>query len=111
MTPYGTSLLKIKVSEFNIDANLKVTVVWSTAKNDTPLAAGKVITDLPTAVKQKGNLITAEVHYAYTPTIGYVMTGTFDLHDSFYLRPRLSETISGPQLTLPAPGKCGQPVA
>jgi hypothetical protein len=41
-------------------------------------------------------LISAEVHYAYTPTIGYVMTGTFDLNDKFYLRPRLSDSITGP---------------
>ncbi|HVY19643.1 MAG TPA: TadE/TadG family type IV pilus assembly protein [Bauldia sp.] len=97
MTPYGTSLLKIKVSEYKIDANSKVTVEWSSAYNDTALTKNAVITNLPANVKQASTyLITAEVHYAYTPTIGYVMTGTFDLHDQFYLRPRLSDGITGP---------------
>jgi Flp pilus assembly protein TadG len=97
MTPYGTSLLKIKVSEYAIDANSKVTVVWSKAYNDTALTPNAVITNLPTGVKTASTwLITTEVHYAYKPTIGYVMTGTFDLHDQFYLRPRLSNSITGP---------------
>jgi hypothetical protein len=38
-------------------------------------------------------LVTAEVHYTYTPTIGYIMTGNFDLHDKFYLRPRLVDCV------------------
>jgi Flp pilus assembly protein TadG len=102
LTPYPSSvgttkLLKIKVSQFKIDANSKVTVDWSSALNDTALTKGATITNLPAGVKVASTyLISAEVHYAYTPTIGYVMTGTFDLHDQFYLRPRLSDSVTGP---------------
>jgi len=38
----------------------------------------------------------SEVHYPYTPTLGYVLTGTYDLTDKFYLRPRLSDKICRP---------------
>lgn len=107
MTPYPTTPLRIRVTEYFIDTNAnnnKVTVVWSAAHNPgtlyKPLAAGTVITTLPAALKTASTyVITTEVHYAYTPTIGYVMTGTFDLHDQFYLRPRLSNGITGPQGT------------
>ena len=93
LTPYPTDLLKIKVSGVSIDNNKKATVVWSDARNDTPLAVGSTIV-LPASVLQADTfIVTAEVHYAYTPTIGYVMTGSFDLNDQFYLRPRLSEDV------------------
>ncbi|MEJ0011833.1 MAG: TadE/TadG family type IV pilus assembly protein [Bauldia sp.] len=113
MTPYSASSLKIRISEYHIDGATppKVHVVWSSANaNDTPLPidphetdttkAAKpntYITNLPqTLLTPNTYLITAEVHYDYTPTIGYVLTGHFDLHDQFYLRPRLSNGISGP---------------
>ena len=34
--------------------------------------------------------------YSYTPTIGYVVTGTLTLSDQIYMRPRLSDTVTGP---------------
>ena len=96
MTPYSTgSLLKIRISEIKFDSSSKATVAWSDARNDTPLTKGSTVTGLPSAVVQPNTyIVTAEVHYAYTPTIGYILTGTFDLHDQFYLRPRLSDCIS-----------------
>jgi Flp pilus assembly protein TadG len=97
MTPYPNTTLKIKITQYKIDSSSKVTVSWSAALNDTALTTGTVITNLPTAVKVASTyLISAEVHYAYTPTIGYVMTGTFDIHDQFYLRPRVSDSITYP---------------
>ena len=36
----------------------------------------------------------AEVHYAYTPYIGYVMTGTYDITDKIYFAPRDSTSIT-----------------
>lgn len=94
LAPYSTSTLKIKVSGVSIDVNSKATVAWSDARNDTPLTKGNTIA-LPTAVKQANTfLVTAEVHYPYTPAIGYALTGNFDLNDQFYLRPRLSDKIT-----------------
>lgn len=93
IAPYEDSKLQIKVSGVAIDSDGKATVKWSDAYHDTPLAKDSAIT-LPAGVSQKNTfLITTEVHYAYTPTIGYVLTGTFDLTDQFYLRPRLSSKI------------------
>lgn len=96
MTPYPTgTLLKIRVSGITIDANSVAKVTWSDALNDTPLAVNSIVNNLPAQVKTPSTfVVTAEVHYAYTPVIGYVMTGTFDLKDQFYLRPRLSDTIT-----------------
>ena len=96
MAPYSTYSLKIKVSGISIDGDGKATVAWSDALHDTPLSQGATVT-LPTAVNQADSfLIETEVHYPYTPSIGYVLTGDFDMTDTFYLRPRLSDTIKRP---------------
>lgn len=93
MTPYPATSLKMKVSGITIDANSKATVAWGYAKNDTALSKGAAVT-VPAALLQASTfLVFTEVHYPYTPDVGYVMMGTFDLNDKFYLRPRLSDKV------------------
>ncbi len=93
ITPYDDDLLRIVVSGVSIDQNGTAKVAWSDARNDTALAVNSVIT-LPAALNDPNTfIVTAQVHYAYTPTIGYLITGTFDLHDQFYLRPRLTNDV------------------
>jgi Flp pilus assembly protein TadG len=94
MTPYSASNLKIKISEIKIDRNGKATVEWSKAKNDTAYRKGDPF-DVPIAIKDNNTyLVTAEIHYAYKPPIGYIITGTFDLNNGFFLRPRISDSIT-----------------
>jgi hypothetical protein len=38
-------------------------------------------------------LIWSEVSYSYKPTIGYVVTGTLNLSDQIYMRPRQSTDV------------------
>jgi Flp pilus assembly protein TadG len=93
MTPYSASALQIRVSEIAIKKG-KATVEWSRGKNLAAFTKGDPIA-VPDALKVDGTyLVTAEIHYAYTPAIGYGITGTFDLHDSFFLRPRTSDSIT-----------------
>jgi Flp pilus assembly protein TadG len=93
MTPYSATTLKMKVSGINIDDTSKATVAWGYAQHDVALAKGAVVT-VPAALLQPNTfLVLTEVHYPYTPDVGYVMTGTYDLTDKFYLRPRLSAKV------------------
>jgi Flp pilus assembly protein TadG len=93
LAPYSSSTLKMKVSGVTIDSSGKATVTWSKASNDTALTKGTVLT-LPAAIATPSTFtVVAEVHYPYKPTVGYVMTGTFDLRSTFYLRPRLSDKV------------------
>lgn len=93
MTPYSESTLKMKVTGVWIDASKNATVTWGYAKNDTALSKGASVT-LPSSVAQASTfLVMTEVHYPYTPSVGYVMTGSFDLTNKFYLRPRLSDKV------------------
>ena len=94
VAPYSTTLLKIKVSGITVSSSNVATVTWSDEFQDTALTVNSVVT-LPTALQTASSFVVmAEVHYAYTPYIGYVLTGTFDLTTKIYFAPRNSTTIS-----------------
>ncbi len=94
IAPYDASKLKVTVSAVTIDGNGNAKVAWSDTRNGTARTVGSTVT-LPAALKVNNTtLIWSEVTYAYTPTIGYVVTGTLNLSDQIYMRPRLSDTVA-----------------
>ena len=94
IVPYDDAKLKITVSSVIIDANSVAKIAWSDTKNGTARAVGTTVT-LPSALNTpSSSLIWAESEYAYTPTIGYVITGTMNLRDQIYMRPRLSDSVA-----------------
>ncbi len=91
--PYDDSQLKITVSSVQINAQGAAKVSWSDTKNGTARAVGSTV-NLPAALNiANTSLILAESQYAYTPAIGYVITGTMNLTDQIYLRPRLGTCV------------------
>jgi Flp pilus assembly protein TadG len=96
MAPYSDTNLKITVSSVQINSQGVAKVSWSDTKNGTLRAVGSTVT-LPDALNVAStSLIWAEASYAYTPTIGYVITGTKNLSDQIYMRPRLSDCVLRP---------------
>ena len=95
IAPYLSSNLVVTVSEVSTDANGVATVTWSQSLNGTKRAAGQRMT-LPSSLAGQPNisLILGEVAYAYTPNLGYTITGTVNLADSYWLFPRNSTSIS-----------------
>lgn len=86
--PLSPSQLKVVISSIKIDANKKATIEWSDALNAPPRAKNSVVT-LPEGLLIANSwLVWAEVSFAYTPTIGYVITGTMNLSEQIYMRPR-----------------------
>lgn len=95
IAPYSVSNLKIVVSQIKIASDGKVTVDWSKTRNGTALISGNTFTGLPDALKTNNSyVILASVSYAYTPYIGYILTGTINFQEKYYLRPRLSSSIT-----------------
>jgi Flp pilus assembly protein TadG len=100
VAPYETSKLKVTVSRVDVDANGAAKVVWSDTLGGSARAVGSGVT-LPAALGVPStSLIWSEVSYSYTPTIGYVVTGTLNLSDQLFMRPRLSACV---QRTTPKP--------
>ena len=60
----------------------------------TARAVGSTVTLNVTLNTANTTLIWAEAQYAYTPTIGYVITGTMTLKDQIFMRPRLSDYVT-----------------
>jgi Flp pilus assembly protein TadG len=94
VTPYSAASMKVVVSEITTNASGQGIVQWSDALNTTARAVGSSIT-LPTSMQQANTtMIYGEVTYPYTPSLGYVLTGTFNIFESVYFYPRLSTTVS-----------------
>jgi Flp pilus assembly protein TadG len=95
IAPYDPSQLKVTVSEVNIDNNGNATVRWSCTLGGAAHAVGSAVT-LPSSLNVAStSLIWGEAAYIYKPVIGYVVTGTLNLSDQIYMRPRLSNSVSG----------------
>lgn len=93
ISPYPSGALGVTVSMIKIDANKNATIVWSDTLNGTARAPGSTVT-LPAALLVADTyLIWGEAKYAYKPTVGYVLTGTINLSDQLYMRPRLSDQV------------------
>jgi Flp pilus assembly protein TadG len=94
VAPYDTSKLKVTVSAVVIDSSGTAKIAWSDTLNGTKRTVGTTVT-LPAALNVASTtLIWSEVSYAYQPAIGYVVTGTLNLSDQIYMRPRLSDTVT-----------------
>jgi Flp pilus assembly protein TadG len=93
ITPYDATKLKMTVSCIKIDANKVATVKWSVTRNGT--ASSGTVT-IPTALAVANSyLILAQASYAYTPTVGYTISGTLNLSDQMYMTPRITAPTYG----------------
>lgn len=95
MSPYADSAsnaskLKVRVSVIKIDAQLNTTVEWTRNKNWSALQTPDVPKDLKIA---NTFLVLGEAEYAYDPELGKVLTGTMNLDEKIYMRPRLSTNV------------------
>ncbi|TPQ36594.1 hypothetical protein C2U70_12370 [Bradyrhizobium guangdongense] len=108
MAPYpvangNASLMTITVSGVSTDNTGKATVQWSKSTSTSgarPL--GQQLTLSSFTAPNPNNpsnanisLILSEVSYDYTPNLGYTISGTVKLTDSYYLFPRCSTNSPG----------------
>ena len=100
IAPYPSGNATITVSEVSTDASGNATVTWSKATpNGTPRPVGQPMTlpaALGTPTPPNVSLILGEVTYRYTPNLGFTITGTVPIVDSYYLFPRVTSTVQNP---------------
>jgi Flp pilus assembly protein TadG len=107
-----TPLVTVTVSEISSDANGNLTLQWSQSYNGTSFGSGRsglsasapyqalsVPTSLngtvgnannPNSQNDQVSFIVSEVSYSYTPNLGYTVSGTVNLADSYWIFPRCS---------------------
>ena len=94
IAPFSPAQLKVVVSSIKIDAQGQATIDWSDTLNGTMRAKGSTVT-LPAALAiPNSSLIWSEVQYNYKPVIGHVITGSLNLKDQIYMRPRMSDSVA-----------------
>jgi Flp pilus assembly protein TadG len=93
-SPYPTNNLKVTVSSVTIDASGRATIAWSDTLNGTARTVGSAVTLNSALAVPNSSLIWGEVSYNYKPMFGWVLTGTFNLGDTIYMRPRNSNFIT-----------------
>jgi Flp pilus assembly protein TadG len=93
ISPYDKSKLKVTITCINIDSSKKATVKWSETRNGTKNSGTMT---LPAALAVASTqIVLAEAAYAYTPTVGYTITGTINLTDKMYMSPRITAPVYG----------------
>ncbi len=94
MTPYPINTLSFVVSAVNIDAQGVAKIGWSDAQNASPRAVNSTVTIPAGLAVPNTQLIWSEVKYVYTPTMGYVVTGSLNLTEQSFIRPRQGTTVN-----------------
>jgi len=90
ISPYSVTNLKATVSCLTINSSGQATVAWSATLNGTVRATGSLVT-IPSALAlPNSTLLFGEATYAYTPIVGYTITGTLMLSDQMYMAPRIT---------------------
>jgi Flp pilus assembly protein TadG len=89
VAPFPENAVGMTFSSVVIRANGSALVCWTENQGMTGLVAGSTIT-LPTGLNTPGtSLIIARSNYVYTPAVGYVLTGSFNIGNApIYMRPR-----------------------
>ena len=93
VSPYKAANLKMTVTCIGIDANKVAKVKWSVTRGGS-VNSGTIT--IPSALAVANSwLILAQASYAYTPIVGYTITGTLTLSDQMYMSPRISPPTYG----------------
>lgn len=96
MQPYDTNTLEMVLTQVEIDSDGDVSVMWSEAGpfGGTAYGNGDPF-ELPDGLDIEDTcVIIAEVSYAYSSFLTYIISSPITLSDVFYLRPRTTQCVT-----------------
>jgi Flp pilus assembly protein TadG len=94
IAPYDPGQLAVTVSEVSVDSKGNATVTWSDTLNGSARAVNSPITLPGGLATPNSSYVLGEVKYNYTPTLGYVLTGTLTFTNQIFISPRESASIT-----------------
>jgi Flp pilus assembly protein TadG len=104
LTPFPMANAKVTLTSVLIDINGNATVDWSATINGS-VRSGSVTNLIPSALRPANvstctspgpsciSVLWGEASYTYKPVIGYVVTGTLNMSNQIFMRPRLSNCV------------------
>jgi Flp pilus assembly protein TadG len=94
LAPFPVANASVTLSSVTIDASGNATVAWSSSLNGTQ-RSGTVTNLIPQGLLVPNtSVIWGEATYNYKPVIGWVITGTLQMYDQIFLRPRQSNSVT-----------------
>ena len=90
--PYDVSTVQMRVTSL-IEKNGVAQVDWSKGRNAVPRIVGDAVTLDAGVLPTNGSVIMAEITYNYRSVLGFFLKDGMVLHETFYLRPRASDTV------------------
>jgi Flp pilus assembly protein TadG len=93
IAPFAPANLTVTVSQVAVDAQGHATISWSDTLNGTARSVGQAVTLPGTLNTPNTSLVWGEVTYAYKPTLGYVLTGTWNMSNQMFMAPRNSSAV------------------
>ncbi len=96
LAPFPSSGAKLLITGISISTTGATSVQWSLGRNMTPRSCGSSVAipaGLKPAIGKTAFLVLAEGSMSYTPTIGYVMTGSITSTETMYMAPRGTTSI------------------
>ena len=92
--PYPTSSVQITITSLVDNGKGGGTVQWSDAQNATARTVGATVAIPSGVMTSGGTVIMAEVVYPYTSPVTDYLTGTTNMSEVFYERPRRTSGIT-----------------
>ena len=93
LAPFSDATLSLRVTAITRDNNGVARVTWSRGKGSLAKRSGVVA--VPAGLIENGeSIIMSEGAYSYTSTLGQVLPGTRTFNHTYWLRPRLVNTIT-----------------
>jgi Flp pilus assembly protein TadG len=91
--PYDVSTVQLRITSL-VDKDGVAKVDWSQGRNMAPRNAGDTVTVEPGVLPSSGSVIMAEVSYNYQTALGFFLKDGMVLQETFFLRPRMSDTVT-----------------
>lgn len=94
IAPHDPDRFSVRITSVSMDLSGDVEVDWSDASGMTPYSAGSAIST-PSGILFPGrSVIMVEVNYFYDAPFAEIGLGSYDINETFYLRPRQSLVVS-----------------
>jgi Flp pilus assembly protein TadG len=102
IAPFDPTKVTVTVSQVVVDSKGNATINWSDSLHGTARPQGQAVNLPSTLATACTRLLWGEAQYAYTPTLGYYMTGTLQLYDNIYMAPRMSDHVTRNTIAVPS---------